>query len=301
MTTMRDFSESATDIKRPQFGGRHLSDETCVFNHNAWDDVHWTEEVKERAVELVSTNTNEKLPPEVREIYEKNSSKYWDQFYRLHENRFFKSRSWLPTEFPELFNTVCESADRSVIFEVGCGTGSTTLPIIRDTKNTFVYASDFSPEAVDCLRQSPEFDPSRCHAFVFDVTSEEYELPFPLASLDFVLIVFVLSAIDPQFFHKILANLTNYLKPGGMILFRDYGRLDMAQLRFKKGKCLADNFYLRSDGTRVYFFEQEELRRLFEGCGLEEVQNRTDRRLLVNRKQKLQMYRVWIQCKYRKN
>ena len=46
------------------------------------------------------------------------------------------------------------------------------------------------------------------------------------------------------------------LKPGGMILFRDYGLYDHAMLRFSKGHKISDQFYVRQDGTRAYYFSE---------------------------------------------
>ncbi|XP_061548630.1 mRNA N(3)-methylcytidine methyltransferase METTL8 [Phycodurus eques] len=158
------------------------------------------------------------------------------------------------------------------ILEVGCGVGNSVFPIINNIKenDAFLYCCDFSPCAIQLLKSHPDYDHSLCHAFVHDICEEEGSLPFPPQSLDVILAVFVLSSIHPDRMQGVVNNLSSYLKFGGTFLFRDYGRYDFSQLRFKKGRCLSDNFYARGDGTCVYFFTKDEVHNLFSNAGLEE-------------------------------
>ncbi|KAK9042048.1 hypothetical protein V6N11_017129 [Hibiscus sabdariffa] len=58
----------------------------------------------------------------------KDPIKAWQSFHIQHSSgKFFKERRYLLKEFPELVSC----GDGSKVLEVGCGNGSTTLPILR--------------------------------------------------------------------------------------------------------------------------------------------------------------------------
>ncbi len=111
------------------------------------------------------------------------------------------------------------------------------------------------------------------HASVWDLTSTD-SLPENIVegTVDMIIIIFVMSALHPDEMAQAVKNVhrasaipvlsgsplklyNQMLNKGGRVLFRDYGRHDMAQLRFKAGRLLQDNFYIRGDKTRVYFFD----------------------------------------------
>ncbi|XP_017127191.1 methyltransferase-like protein isoform X1 [Drosophila elegans] len=285
-------------------GSRVLTDAREVFEFNAWDHVQWDEEQELAAQTAVAKNSASKMDEEDKHRFQADAPKFWDSFYGIHDNRFFKDRHWLFTEFPELAPLAKESTEQQhrSIFELGCGVGNTILPLLQYSSEAQlkVFGCDFSARAIEILRSQPQFDEKRCEVFVMDATLDQWQVPFEENSQDIIVMIFVLSAIEPKKMQRVLDNCYRYLRPGGLLLFRDYGRYDLAQLRFKSGKCLEDNFYVRGDGTMVYFFTEEELRAMMTQAGLKEEQLIVDRRLQVNRGRGLKMYRVWIQTKFRK-
>ncbi|XP_051022482.1 tRNA N(3)-methylcytidine methyltransferase METTL8, mitochondrial [Acomys russatus] len=190
------------------------------------------------------------------------------------------------------------------ILEVGCGAGNSVFPILNTLQNipgSFLYCCDFASEAVELVKSHASYSEAHCSAFTHDVCDGGLAYPFPPGTLDVVLLVFVLSSIHPDRMQAVIHRLSELLKPGGVLLFRDHGRYDNAQLRFKKGRCLSENFYVRGDGTRAYFFTKGEIHHMF--CcqaGLHEKQNLVDHRLQVNRKKQVKMHRVWVQGKFQK-
>ena len=56
----------------------------------------------------------------------------------------------------------------------------------------------------------------------------------PETSLDFITMIFFLSAVHPDYFTHTIEKAKKLLKSGGCILFRDYGAYDCAMIRFLK-------------------------------------------------------------------
>lgn len=286
--------------KRPQFGTRFLTEDDNVYSYNTWDNVEWDEDMVKAAQEIISKQKQNKMAETEFEKIESNANQYWNQFYNIHNDKFYKDRQWLFTEFPELsFSNSQNDSKLKVIFEIGCGVGNTIFPILqRNTDpNLRIYGCDFSETAINILKEDEAYE-DRCTAFVCDITQCDWDLPFPPNSVDVVIMIYVLSSIHPDKMKDVLKKISDCLKPNGQILFRDYGRYDLAQLRFKPGRCISDNFYARGEGTLVYFFEKDEVDKMFRECGYKTVQIVCDKRLQVNRKRQLKMYRVWIQGKF---
>lgn len=75
-------------------------------------------------------------------------------------------------------------------------------------------------------------------------------------------------------------------------------RYDEAQLRFKKGSKLGENFYVRQDGTCAYFFDLDQLQAMCAKVGLRQEEAHYVRRQYANRQQKVARHRVWIHAKF---
>lgn len=248
---------------------------------------------------------NSRLVPEFKaNQLELNARKNWDLFYKRNDTRFFRDRHWTTREFEELLSDAAENGSNGRatkrLLEVGCGVGNFVFPLIEDKQIYFIYACDFSPRAVEFVRENPLYDESLIKAFQCDITTDKVFENINRESLDIISLIFVMSAIHPSKFQAVLDTLYELLKPGGVLLFRDYGRYDMAQIRFRPGNKIADNFYMRQDGTRSYYFSEEEFANLVRASGFEIMCNAYIHRKTINVKENIDKRRIFLQGKYRK-
>ncbi|EFJ10439.1 hypothetical protein SELMODRAFT_235583 [Selaginella moellendorffii] len=246
----------------------------------------------------------------------------WEKFHSRHsQGIFFKERRYLLKEFPELGR----SNQDFTVLEVGCGAGSSAIPILRATTTARVYACDLSEAAVSLTNKMGEKAlneqaKSRLRTFVCDPSCEalpawlacdacrasDFGIKSSLVSCceggaDFITLIFALSALaDLDQMSNLLKECCSVLRPGGMLLFRDYGLYDMTMLRFPADQKVAANCYRRLDGTLSYFFSCEAVRDLFTGAGLLEIELEYCCIKLVNHKTKVPMKRVWVHAKFMK-
>ncbi|XP_028770679.1 methyltransferase-like protein 6 [Neltuma alba] len=264
----------------------------------------------------------------------------WEQFHSRHSSgKFFKERRYLVKEFPELL-----SCGKNAVLEVGCGNGSTALPILRANKDVIVYACDCSSKS---LKRAQEVIGSatigsfedRFHTFCCDVSTNGFpqwlacnscrnkflqkqpnclsefkegnepcftntcspdECDGCTGGVDFVTLIFTLSAVPLERMLRSIKECFAVLKPGGMVFFRDYGLYDMTMLRFEQAKRVGFREYKRSDGTHSYFFCLDTVRDLFVGAGFTELDLDYCCVKSVNRQQGKSMRRVWVHGKFQK-
>ncbi|XP_070432119.1 tRNA N(3)-cytidine methyltransferase METTL6 isoform X1 [Equus przewalskii] len=157
------------------------------------------EEKLKRDQALVSDFKQQKL--------EKEAQKNWDLFYKRNSTNFFKDRHWTTREFEEL-RACREFEDQKLtMLEAGCGVGNCLFPLLEEDPNIFAYACDFSPRAVEYVKQNPLYDAERCKVFQCDLTKDDLLEHVPPESVDVVMLIFVLSAVHPDKMHLVLQNI----------------------------------------------------------------------------------------------
>lgn len=298
--------DPANNAKRTdpfQFGQRYLTESDDIFEYNAWDHVTPDDEHYEYCESQYAKQRAAPVSDYDKSRFNSQPEKWWDLFYKQKTSTFFKDRKWLVQEFPILNEITRADAGKKVLLEVGAGAGNTAFPIMRlnENENLEVIAADFSKKAVETMRSSDDIKAKvgKVRAEVWDAAGEDLPEGLDEGSCDVVIMIFIFSALSPQQWAQAVHNIHRLLKPGGYVLFRDYGRGDLAQVRFKAGRWMDENFYVRGDGTRVYFFEIDELKGIW-GQSFNVLNLDVDRRMIVNRQRRIKMYRCWIQGRFQK-
>lgn len=89
------------------------------------------------------------------------------------------------------------------------------------------------------------------------------------------------------------------MKPNAYVLFRDYATGDLAQERLTcKDQKISENFFVRGDGTRAFYFSEEFLKCLFQENGFSTEECGLCCKQVENRSREIVMNRRWVQAAF---
>jgi methyltransferase-like protein 6 len=257
----------------------------------------------------------------------------WDKFHAVHNKalKYYKDKRYLLQAFPEIV-----SSTEKIIFEVGAGTGAAMWPILEASPNARFVGVDFEGP-VELLKKRrcllPATVQSKLHFFVCDATKDDLVTPAVVEAIpaiesgaDVVLMIFCLSACPVASYGTIFKKISQVLKAGGILCFRDYGLYDTRHLKAMKNIALSlerrnnnvnkksetkpvkdawrmlesTRSFLRNDDTRAYFFSKEDVDSLARGAGLSVLRSEYACVKNVNRKDQSVRYRCFLNAVYMK-
>jgi SAM-dependent methyltransferase len=274
-----------------------------------WTVDHWTLEDEEYAEDLLQKSQKYCQIPSFARI--EKDSVAWDRFYQQHQTRFFKDRHYLTIDFPHEFgNQSASHQEKRCWVEIGCGVGNAMLPLLQDPEEAsrpwIIHGLDFSPTAIQWLQQDTRFQAAsaqgRAFAYVCDI-SQPHAMPQACRGVATVATCFFcLSSLLPADHLTAVQNAVECLRPGGVLIVRDYGRYDAAQLKLaqQRHKQVTTHGYVKQDGTKVYYFSLDDLQSLMEVAGLQLRELDYRRRKCLNRSSQTVRRRVWVQGRFQK-
>jgi 2-polyprenyl-3-methyl-5-hydroxy-6-metoxy-1,4-benzoquinol methylase len=293
--------ESNTNINNNNNNNEEEDNLTNNDLNNSWDgkkkeydfvhDLEFTEDLKQEAIKIINED-NILLNTDIT-----NQNKNWEKFYKFNKTNFFQDRHYILKEFIELNNDIRPSIS---LLDMGCGVGNSFYPLIKVKNNLIVYAFDFSNRAINNAKTHKLYEKNKDRIFLKNLDLVNDEIDYP--SCDYGILMFVLSAINPEYHEKIIEKISNKINKDGIVFFRDYAKYDMAQIRFaqRKKNKVNENLYMRKDKTLSYFFDQKEIENLFNKYNFQTIDSKLVSRVIENRKENKKMHRLWLQIKFKK-
>ena len=293
--------ESNTNLNNNNNNNEEEDNITNNDLNNSWDgkkkeydfvhDLEFTEDLKQEAIKIINED-NILLNTDIT-----NQNKNWEKFYKFNKTNFFQDRHYILKEFIELNNDIRPSIS---LLDMGCGVGNSFYPLIKVKNNLIVYAFDFSNRAITNAKTHKLYEKNKDRIFLKNLDLVNDEIDYP--SCDYGILMFVLSAINPEYHEKIIEKISNKINKDGIVFFRDYAKYDMAQIRFaqRKKNKVNENLYMRKDKTLSYFFDQKEIENLFNKYNFQTIDSKLVSRVIENRKENKKMNRLWLQIKFKK-